>query len=247
MKVLRAAWRALRALAHVLRGLWIIRTEFGRLTPDDCALLVREWSRGMLRIMGVALEVRGSAPTSGPMLLLSNHISWLDILVMNAACPVRFVSKADVKHWPVLGALITGAGTILIERESRRDAMRVVHQMAEHLKGRDLIAVFPEGTTGDGRSLLPFHANLLQAAISTHAPLLPVALRFVDGDGRISDAPLFVGETTLVASIWSTLRADGLTARVTYGHPELAAGRDRRTLARDMQQAVQALLDQPVS
>ena len=114
MKVLRAAWRALRALAHVLRGLWIIRTEFGRLTPDGCALLVREWSRGMLRIMGVALEVRGSAPTGGPMLLLANHISWLDILVMNAACPVRFVSKADVKHWPVLGALITGAGTILI-------------------------------------------------------------------------------------------------------------------------------------
>ena len=156
MKVLRAAWRALRALAHVLRGLWIIRTEFGRLTPDDCALLVREWSRGMLRIMGVALEVRGSAPTSGPMLLLSNHISWLDILVMNAACPVRFVSKADVKHWPVLGALITGAGTILIERESRRDAMRVVHQMAEHLQGRDLIAVFPEGRPGMGAASCPF-------------------------------------------------------------------------------------------
>lgn len=247
MRTLRSAWRALRALAHVLRGLWIIRTEFSRLTPDGCALLVGEWSRAMLRIMGVELVVRGSVPAGGPALLLANHTSWLDILVMNAASPVRFVSKADVKHWPVLGALITGAGTILIERESRRDAMRVVHQMADHLKARDLVAVFPEGTTGDGRVLLPFHGNLLQAAISAHAPLLPVGLRFLDGAGQVSDAPVFVGDTTLVASIWSTLRADGLQARVTYGQPELAHGRDRRTLAQDMRQAVQRLLDQPVA
>ncbi|MFP5467355.1 MAG: lysophospholipid acyltransferase family protein [Gammaproteobacteria bacterium] len=247
MRTLRAAWRALRALAHVLRGLWIIRTEFGRLTPEGCALRVRDWSRGMLHIMGVDLVVRGDVPAQGPALLLANHTSWLDILVMNAACPVRFVSKADVRHWPMLGALITGAGTLLIERENRRDAMRVVHKMADHLKSHDLVAVFPEGTTGDGRSLLPFHGNLLQAAISAHAPLLPVGLRFLDAAGRVSDAPLFVGDTTLVASIWSTLCADGVQAQVTYGQTELAQGRDRRTLARDMRQAVQKLLDPPVA
>jgi len=240
---LTALWRAVRALGHVLRGLWIIRSEFGRLTPNQCALMVREWSRQMLRIMGVELVVRGTPPANGPVLLVANHISWLDIVVMNAAQPARFVSKADVKHWPVLGALITGAGTLYIERENRRDAMRVVHQMAESLRAHDTIAVFPEGTTGDGRSLLPFHANLFQAAISANAPVLPVALAYMDGtSGERSDAPLFIGDTTLVASIWSTLRACRLQAVVHFGEPQFYQGRDRRAWARDVRAEVAQML-----
>jgi 1-acyl-sn-glycerol-3-phosphate acyltransferase len=238
-----ALWRLLRASAHVLRGLWIIRREFGRLTPDQRALRVREWSRQMLAIMGVTLVVRGTPPAQGPVLLVANHISWLDILVMDAAHPARFVSKADIKHWPVLGSLITGAGTLYIERASRRDAMRVVHQMAAALTAGDTLAVFPEGTTHDGRTLLPFHANLIQAAISAHAPALPVALQYLDGaSGAISDAPLFVGETTLLQSVWRTLRADGMQACVHFGEPQRANGRDRRTCAADLQQAVGAML-----
>jgi 1-acyl-sn-glycerol-3-phosphate acyltransferase len=238
-----ALWRLLRGTAHVLRGLWIIRREFARLTPDQCALLVREWSRQMLAIMGVTLEVRGKPPAHGPVLLVANHISWLDILVMDAAHPARFVSKADIKHWPVLGALITGAGTLYIERASRRDAMRVVHQMAAALTAGDTLAVFPEGTTHDGRTLLPFHANLIQAAISAHAPVLPVALQYLDAaSGAVSDAPLFVGETTLLQSVWRTLRADGMQACVHFGEPQMAGGRDRRTWATDLQQAVGAML-----
>jgi 1-acyl-sn-glycerol-3-phosphate acyltransferase len=238
-----ALWRLLRATAHVLRGLWIIRNEFGRLSPDQCALRVREWSRQMLAIMGVTLVVRGTPPAGGPVLLVANHISWLDILVMDAAHPARFVSKSDIKHWPVLGALITGAGTLYIERASRRDAMRVVHQMAAALTAGDTLAVFPEGTTHDGRTLLPFHANLIQAAISAHAPVLPVALQYLDGaSGAISDAPLFLGDTTLLQSVWRSLRADGMQACVQFGEPLLAGDRDRRTFAADLQQAVGAML-----
>jgi 1-acyl-sn-glycerol-3-phosphate acyltransferase len=240
-------WRALvrggRALGHVLRGLWIIRTRFGRLGPAQTRAEVRTWSRQMLRIMGVELVVQGEPPVAGPLLLVANHISWLDILVMNAAQPARFVSKADVKRWPVLGALITGAGTLYIERESRRDAMRVVHHMAERLLAGDLLAVFPEGTTGDGRALLPFHANLLQAAIAADAPVLPVALRFRDpATGERSDAPLFIGDTTLLASVWRTLSADGVQAVVRYGSAQTAQGRDRRGWAADLQESVDALL-----
>lgn len=237
-----AAWRIVRAIGHVLRGLWIIRSEFGRLTPEACNLLVREWSRQMLSILGVELVVQGTPPAHGPVLLVANHISWLDILVMDAARPARFVSKADVKEWPLLGSLVTGAGTLYIERESRRDAMRVVHQMADALRARDVLAVFPEGTTGDGRTLLPFHANLIQAAISAHAPVCPVGLGFVDGhNGQRSDAPLFVGDTTLLQSIWSTLRSTRLQAVVHYGLPQHADGRDRRTWAHDLREAVAAL------
>ena len=239
---LAAAWRLVRIIGHVLRGLWVIRSEFGRLTPDACALLVREWSRQMLQLFGVELVVQGAAPGRGPLLLVANHISWLDILVMNAAHPARFVSKADVRHWPVLGSLITGAGTLYIEREKRRDAMRVVHHMAEALKAHDTLAVFPEGTTGNGRELLPFHANLIQAAISAHAPVLPVALDFVEGDsGQRSDAPLFIGDTTLLQSIWSTLRATRLQAVVHFGTPQTADGRERRVWAQDLRSAIEDL------
>ena len=240
----RALGRALRAFAHVLRGLWIIHSEFARLTPAQTQVLVREWSRQMLHIMGVALVVRGTPPAQGPALLVANHVSWLDIVVMNAAQPARFVSKADVKRWPVLGALITGAGTLYIERENRRDAMRVVHHMAERLQAHDTLAVFPEGTTGDGRALLPFHANVFQAAIAAQAPVVPVALRFVDGaSGQRSDAPVFIGDTTLIASIWSTLRASGLQAVVVYGEPQTHQGRSRRAWAQDVRTEVQRLLD----
>lgn len=242
MKNLRAAWRAWRAIVHVLFGLWIMRREFPRMTHAQQRLVVREWSRRMLGILGVVLEVRGEVHDRGPLLVVSNHISWLDILVMNACQPARFVSKADAGHWPVLGALIRGAGTLFIERENRRDAMRVVHLMAERLVDRDIVAVFPEGTTGDGRGVLPFHANLLQAAISTGAPVLPVALGYRDpADRAISDAPLFIGDTTLLSSIWRTLRADGVLAVVCHGQPQEARGRDRRAWARDLQQVVAGL------
>lgn len=244
MRNLRAAWRAWRAMLHVLRGLWIMRREFGRMSPSQIRLVVREWSRQMLSIMGVAWEVRGQVHDTGPLLVVANHISWLDILVMNACQPARFVSKADARHWPVLGALISGAGTLFIERESRRDAMRVVHLMAERLLDRDVVAVFPEGTTGEGRTVLSFHANLLQAAIATSSPVLPVALSYREPDGQaISDAPLFIGDTTLLASVWRTLSEPRVLAVVNIGTAGHAQGRDRRTWARDLQHTVQALLD----
>lgn len=221
-----------------------MRREFTRMTPSQTRLVVREWSRQMLGIMGVRLEVRGTVHDTGPLLVVSNHMSWLDILVMNACQPARFVSKADARHWPVLGQLISGAGTLFIERASRRDAMRVVHLMAERLLDRDIVAVFPEGTTHHGPQVLPFHANLLQAAIVTSAPVLPVALSYRDLDGpAVNDAPLFVGDTTLVASVWRTLRAPGVRAVVSHGQPEFAQGRDRRAWARDLQHTVQGLID----
>jgi 1-acyl-sn-glycerol-3-phosphate acyltransferase len=195
--------------------------------------------------MGITCAPQGQAPTDGPLLLVANHISWLDILVMNAAAPAHFVSKADVRHWPVLGRLIAGAGTLFIERESRRDAMRVVHHMAEHLQTGEMLAVFPEGTTSDGTELLPFHANLFQAAISAQAPMLPVALMYRDTTtGKRSSAPVYVGDTTLLASMWHTLCSPGLVAQVCYGQPDFPQGRDRRTWAADARRQVATLLSQ---
>ncbi len=239
---LLAAWKLARALAHAFGGLATILFVFPRLTQAEREGRVQAWARRMLQLLGIGLELRGQPPAGGPVLLVANHISWLDILVMHAARYCRFVSKADVKHWPLIGTLATGAGTLYIERESRRDAMRVVHQMAERLQAGDVLAVFPEGTTSDGVDLLPFHANLIQAAVSAPAPVQPVALQFIDtATGQTSLAPCYIGDDTLVGSVWRSLAGDPFTAVVTYGEPQHAGGRDRRAWAADLRAQVQQL------
>jgi 1-acyl-sn-glycerol-3-phosphate acyltransferase len=235
----RAAWRLLGALAHALGGWWTIVFTFPKLTPAQREERVQQWARGMLRVLGIELRLQGTPPARGPVLLVANHISWLDILVMHAARHCRFVSKADVKRWPLVGTLATGAGTLYIARESRRDAMRVVHHMAEALQAGEVLAVFPEGTTSDGRVVLPFHANMLQAAISANAPAQPVALAFVDArSGQPSFAASYIGDDTLVGSLWRTLAAPPLAAVVVFGDEQAAGARDRRAWAADLREAV---------
>lgn len=242
MRPLRIAWRLARILAHVLRGWWIIRRHFARLQPPEREQHVQRWAAKMLRIFGIELQQQGLALARGPVLLVANHISWLDILVMHACGYCRFISKADVHGWPLIGGMAASAGTLFIERESRRDAMRVVHHMVERLRAGEVLAVFPEGTTGDGLTLKPFHANLIQAAISANAPVQPLALRFVDGrTGSISHAPRFIDDDTLLSSVFKTLSTEGLQARVTVGEPQRHGGRDRRQWAQDLRDAVQAL------
>lgn len=242
---LHAAWRLWRVAGLILQGWALIRWRFPRLAAPQRQQEVQAWSKRALAAMGIAWASEGHPPTQGPLLIVANHISWLDILVMNAAAPAHFVSKADVKAWPVLGVLIAGAGTLFIERENRRDAMRVVHHMAEHLQAGDILAVFPEGTTSDGTDLLPFHANLFQAAIAVQAPVLPVALMYRDAaTGRRSNAPVYIGETTLFASVWQTLRSRGLVAQVCYGEAHGANGRDRRAWAAQARLYVAELIAQ---
>ena len=231
MHSLSACLKLLRAIAHVLRGWWTIRTRFPQLSHDERARRVQQWAERMLNLMGIRLAVQGTPPAQGPVLMICNHLSWLDILTIHAAQHVRFVSKANVRHWPVIGTLSNGAGSLYIERERRRDAMRVVHHMTEALRNGDVIAVFPEGTTSDGHGLLPFHANLLQAAIATSTPVQPVAMRYSDATHAVSEAVEFVGDTGLFKSLWQTSCGDGVRVRLTFLPPRASAGLERRELA----------------
>ena len=210
-------------------------------------MLFRSWSLGVLARAGVRLQVQGEAVLQGPVLLAANHLSWLDIPVLHAARYCRFISKSDVQAWPIVGTLATAGGTLYIHRESRRDALRMVHDMRQALEEGQVLAIFPEGTTSDGRSLLPFHANLLQAPIAVEAPVQPVALRFFDAQGRLSLSPCYIGDDTLVTSLWRTLCDRGLTAQVHYGTPQTAQGRDRQQWARDLHAEVADMLGVPAS
>lgn len=243
MRAAVACWKLLRAIAHALGGWWTIRFVFPRLTPAERNATVQQWAADMLAVLGIRLVVHGTPPAQGPLLLVSNHLSWLDILAIHAARHVRFVAKAGVRHWPLIGTLATGAGTLYIERERRRDALRVVHHMTEALGRGELLAVFPEGTTTDGRTLLPFHANLLQAAISAGAPAQPAALRFADAaSGETSFAARYIDDDSLVASLWRTLCAPPLVAIVRFGAPQASNGRERRAWALALHHEVRALM-----
>lgn len=235
----RIAWRLWRALTHILAGFLSILFRFPRLSQEQKQIRVQVWSREMLARLGIRLEIVGNPAIQGPLLLVANHISWLDITALHAARYCRFVSKADVKAWPVIGVLASGIGTLFIQRESRRDAMRVVHHMALSLREGDVVAIFPEGTTSDGVHMLPFHANLLQAAIDAQAPVQPVALQFVDRHtGERSLAPCYIGDDTLWVSFWRTLTAPGIVVHVAFGEPQEAQGRDRRAWAGDLRASI---------
>ena len=242
MRRIKGCWRLLRLLGHIVTGVWVVAVRLPRLPPAQQNARVQAWAVQMLSHAGITLEVRGQPPVTGPVLLISNHISWLDIPVMHAARHCRFVSKADVQDWPLIGTLATAAGTLYIERSSRRDALRMVHLMDAALRDNEVLAVFPEGTTGDGRALLPFHANLLQAAVSADAPAQPVGLRFVDqASGQASHAPSYIGDETLLGSIWRTVCAPPLVAVVHYGQPERAQGRERRAWITQLRDTVDGL------
>jgi 1-acyl-sn-glycerol-3-phosphate acyltransferase len=242
MRSVVGAWRILRLLVHGVHGLAIIVLCFGSYSAAQRHARIQWWSAKLLRLIGITLHAQG-APRAGAKLVVSNHVSWLDIAAIHAVIPeAHFVSKADVKQWPLIGKLVAGAGTLFIEREKKRDALRVVHQMAAALQAGDTVAVFPEGTTGDGRTLLPFHANLLHAAVTTATPVQPVVLRFFDAQHTISPLAEFLGETTLAQSAWRFVCARGLNVEVRVLAAQSTAHADRRALAAHLRETIAAEL-----
>lgn len=238
-----ALWRLCRVLLHLLHGM-LVMTRFGALDAAGRRQRVQWWSARLLTLAGLSVRVQGG-PRPGGALLVANHVSWLDIAALHAACPqARFVSKADVLRWPLLGWLIRGAGTMFIERERKRDALRMVHDIGEALRLGETVAVFPEGTTGPGPQLRPFHANLLQAAIAVAAPIQPVALRYTAPGQPFAVAARYIDDTTLVQSLWWVLSARGLGVELVFLSPEGSAHADRRRLAAHLQDEIQQVLDQ---
>jgi 1-acyl-sn-glycerol-3-phosphate acyltransferase len=236
------AWRLLRVLACILGGVLIQLLAFPRWTPVQREQAVVQWARRMLAAMGVRVVLTG-VPAAGPVVYVCNHVSWLDILVCHSQFFSCFVAKGEVHAWPLIGRMAQQAGTVFIERASRRDALRVVHHMADELRRQQALTVFPEGTTNDGLTVLPFHANLLQAAIVAEAPIQPMGLSYwpIHGSGQKSQAPRFVGEDTLLRSVWRTVCSPGVVARLHMGEPEWPGGRERRQWAAELQSTVSRL------
>ena len=242
IKFLRAIVILLKVALHLTRAAWILVWCFPGWTDVQKKQLVQQVSRQLLSVLGVRLRVNGGGLATGPVLIVCNHISWLDILVIFAVGQCRFVAKADVRGWPLIGRLTAGAGTLFIERNLRRDAMRVVHHMAQQLARGEVLVVFPEGTSSDGHAVLPFHANLLQAAIASDCPIQPFALSYFDGlTGSPSQAPAYCGQDSFIGSLWRTVRTPQLEVQLSAGPAQTAHGRDRRKWAANLRDEIIAM------
>jgi 1-acyl-sn-glycerol-3-phosphate acyltransferase len=180
-------------------------------------------------------------------LIVANHISWLDIFVLDALQPVRFIAKSDLRHMPVIGRLIANVGTLFIERERRRDTHSVNRHTVDVLARGDLVAVFPEGTTSDGRGVLKFHSSLLQSIVDAEGHVQPVAIRYRTLDDEHCDAPAYVGELSLMGSFWRVTGEQRLVAELHLMPPLPAQARHRRDLSRAAEEAIRTALESPAS
>jgi 1-acyl-sn-glycerol-3-phosphate acyltransferase len=240
-------YRWTRTCVHVLAGVATTMFVFPLVSDARRRHLVKRWSGRLLRILCVEARIEGEIAREGNVLVVANHISWLDIFVLNTLQPARFVAKADLRRWPVVGWLIAGVGTLFIERDRRHDTHRVNRHVADVLAGGDVIAVFPEGTTSDGRGLLPFHTSLLQPIVDAEGHVQPIAIRYRTPDGEHSDAPAYVGDTTFFESFWRVIGERELVVELHVATALPARARHRRELSRAAEAAIRTALASPAA
>ncbi|MFB7510990.1 lysophospholipid acyltransferase family protein [Streptomyces broussonetiae] len=229
----RAVLRLTAVVALLVAG--VALSPLGGRIPAEW---VGRWCRAIVRAIGVRVRLTGTAAPDGGLLLVANHVSWLDIPLLTAVRPARMLAKTEIRQWPVAGALAARGGVLFIERDRLRALPETVARIAEALRAGAAVAAFPEGSTWCGRAHGRFHRAVFQAALDAGVPVQPVSLRYRQESGGPGTAAAFVGEDTLLASLWRVARARGLIAEVEI-RPLIPPGThpDRRALARAAQPA----------
>lgn len=230
-------FRCLRLALHLLTGTLTVASVYPFIADSRRLGLKQRWSRQLLDILGVRLDapLSGIAPGS---LFVANHISWLDIYAFNAARPMAFVAKDEVRHWPLIGWLSAHTDTLFLSRENRRQSTQVNAQMSALLRAAKDVALFPEGTTTTGAQLLHFHGALLQSAVDAGCLVQPVALSYYAADGRRSEVAAYVGDMTMAESLLAILRCGRLTVRLRPTPPLDPQVMSRRALAQAARGAI---------
>ena len=238
MTRLRLAWRLARVTVHLLAGLATCALVFpwARRSLRDAA--TRRWSRRLLAICNVRVESAPGAPPLAHALFVANHISWLDIFVIDSLYPCRFVAKAEIRAWPVLGWLAAAAGTVFIARGNRRELRHIFKGIVTVLQQGERVAFFPEGTVASQGQVLPFHANLFEAAIDARVAVQPCALAYLDAQGAWHPSVDYAGDISFLESIVKILSGPPVRARLACLAPIEGEGAHRRELAQAAHDAV---------
>ena len=205
--LLVSVWIALSLLS--------VMVVFPFVSPRVRAWMNQRWSRLLMFICGVRMDVQGDPRLDGPVMWVANHVSWVDIFVLNCVRPTAFVAKSEIRDWPIIGWLVAGAGTVFIERGRRHAVQTVGTQMEARFMHGEAVGLFPEGTTSPGEDVRPFHSSLFEAAIHVGVDIQPVALRFYHR-GRRSDYVAFVGEQNLVQNLWRLLGTTGVCVELVF-------------------------------
>ena len=236
------AFRLCRVGLHLLTGLAACALVFPWAGQARRNGITRRWSRKLLAICGVSVEQDGAVQALEHAMIVSNHVSWLDIFVINALHPCHFVAKSEIRDWPVLGWLADKGGTVFIARGNRRELRHIFKGMVASLQAGQRVAFFPEGTTARPGQVLPFHANLFEAAVDARVPVQPFALRYLDGAGAAHGAIDFSGEMSFAQNMMQVLAGPAVRAVLTCLAPMEAAGAHRRDLAQASHDAIEAAL-----
>ena len=238
---LRRALRIGLLMLHLAWGVALAGLLFPLLDPAQRDRRIMAWARHLLRVLGVRLQADAAPSLPCGALLVCNHVSWLDIYLIYAAQRVHFVSKAEVRGWPVAGWLAHKTGTLFIERGRRADTARINAEMRALMQSGAWVAVFPEGTTSDGRGLRRFMPSLLQPAVELNCPIVPAALRYRSLDGEYTAAPAYIDNLSMWQSLKQIVSEPGLIAELHFGAPILPNGH-RRDLAAQAEAATARLL-----
>ena len=232
-------FRGCRLALHLFYAV-LLAIFYPHLKPAKRRRILKTWSRQLLDILNIGIRTEGQWPVRGEggYLLVANHVSWLDIFVLNTIYPSRFIAKTEVRNWPFIGWLCKRSNTIFIERAIRQDAASVNRHISFLLEQGVCVGLFPEGTTTDGKQVGHFHSALIQPAIDAGAMLCPIALRYQDEAGKQSSTAAFTGDMTLSQSIWRILRSPRFDALLVFTPALATAGENRRVLARAAQAAI---------
>jgi 1-acyl-sn-glycerol-3-phosphate acyltransferase len=219
----------------------LIRSIVWRLSAPDTLERRAQWLHEsgvfVMRFMGIGLKVNGNPPKSG--LIVSNHLSYLDILVFGTALPCYLVSKAEISRWPFFGVLARAGGTLFVDRSSRVSAEEVQEQIAERLKGPVPVLFFPEGTSTDGTQLLRFHSRFYTPAVDAGIPVTSAAIRYVPGDNSPESELCWFGKAAFLPHVWKTLGAPDFSCELTFAEPRFYT--NRRTAADETFIEIEAL------
>lgn len=225
---------------QLLRGVATAAFVLPHLSPALREERIRQWCSQVLDILGVKVHVHGQipAPSTQATLFVANHVSWIDIWVLKAQLPMRFVSKSEIRGWPVIGWLAEQAGTLFVTRHKRQETGKTMGSVEEALRERANLCFFPEGTTTDGTELKPFKTSLFQAAVNTRARVWPMMIFYPFPQGGANTEVAYYGDITMLQSLRKVLSQKEIVVELEFSEPLETEWSERRQLAQQARRAI---------